>query len=245
SPCGYDPGVGFLAWGAWALHILGYPDQALESSRRSVALARAQAHPYTLASSLARVACVDLLRGDTQAARAHAEACGTRAAEEGFPSLAAVGTVVRGIVLAAEGRGAEGLARLREGRAAWQATGAVVLSTWILAALAEALGRAGQADEGLSVVAEGLAFARDQGERFYEAELHRLRGELLLLRPEAQAAGQAGAEACFRQALEVACRQQAKFWELRAAMSLSRLYQRQGRAAQARPPPAQASGCVQ
>src|SRR5262249_60018611 len=105
----------------------------------------------------------------------------------------------------------------------------------ILAALAEALGRAGEADEGLSAVDEGLAFARDKGERFFEAELHRLRGELLLLRPKAQAAGQAGAEACFHQALEVACRQQAKSWELRAAMSLSRLYQRQGRAAEGPP----------
>src|SRR5262249_8761183 len=69
SPCGYDAGVGLLAWGAVALHILGYPDQALESSHRSVALARAQAHPYTLAISLGRVTCVDLLRRDTQATR--------------------------------------------------------------------------------------------------------------------------------------------------------------------------------
>src|SRR5262249_59459050 len=107
--------------------------------------------------------------------------------------------------------------------------------TWIQAVRVSKLPRAVAAEEELSAVAEGLDFARDKGERFYEAELHRLRGELLLQRPEAQAAGQAGAEACFRQALEVACRQQAKSWELRAAMSLSRLYQRQGRQAEARP----------
>jgi predicted ATPase len=118
----------------------------------------------------------------------------------------------------------------------------VVTSTWALAALAEALGRAGQAEEGLTAVAEGLALAQTKGERYYDAELHRLQGELLLLPSQAQAAGQAEAEAYFRQALAIARRQQAKCWELRAVMSLGRLYRQQGRPAEARPLLAQTYG---
>jgi predicted ATPase len=232
---GYDPGVALRGWGAWLLHFLGYPDQALESSRRAVALARAQKHPFNLASALSSAAWLDLLRRDLQGARAHAEELLTLATEQGFPSFVAAVTLVRGVSLTAQGRGAEGLPELREGLTAWRATGALVMTTWILAVLAEALGQAGQPEEGLTAVAEGLAFAQAKGEHFYEAELHRLQGELLLLPARARAAGQAEAEACFRQAITIARRQQGKCWELRAVMSLARLYRRQGRPAEARP----------
>jgi predicted ATPase len=99
-----------------------------------------------------------------------------------------------------------------------------------LALLAEAYGKAGQAEEGLSVLAEALALAHSSGERYYEAEMHRLRGELLLMQGEAEAE----AEACFSRAIEVARRQQAKSWELRATVSLCRLWQEQGRIDEAR-----------
>jgi predicted ATPase len=159
----------------------------------------------------------------------------TLATEQGFPSFVAAATLVRGVALTAQGQRAEGLAQLREGWTAWQGTGALVMTTWILAILAEALGQAGQVEEGLSAVAEALAFAQDRGEHFYQAELYRLQGELLLLQSKAQPVGQAASEACFRQAIAIARRQQAKCWELRAVMSLSRLYRRQGRRAEARP----------
>src|SRR5262245_33379542 len=97
----------------------------------------------------------------------------------------------------------------------------------------EELGKAGLVEEGLAAVAEGLDFAETKGEHFSEAELHRVRGELLLRKDHS--AGQDEAESCFRQALAVARRQQAKSWELRAALSLCRLYQHQGREAEARP----------
>jgi predicted ATPase len=239
---GYDPGMGLLGLGATALHLLGYPDQARQRSREAVALARERAHPYGLAWALARATCVDLLRRDAQAARARADELVTLATEQGFPSFAAAGTHLQGIALAAQGRVAEGLGRLREGFTAWRATGAQVMTTWALAALAEVLGQAGQGEDGLAAVAEGLAFARDKGEHFSEAELHRLRGELLLLRPKAPPPVQAEAEACFRQALAVSRRQQAKSWELRAVMSLGRLYRQQGRMAEARPLLAEAYG---
>jgi predicted ATPase len=232
---GFDPGVVLLGWGALALHLLGYPDQALTTSCEAVALARAQAHPFGLAWALSNAAVVDFLRRDLQTARGRAEELLALATEQGFPSFVAAGTHLRGSALAAQGRGAEGFTLLREGSTAWCSTGALVWSSWLQAALAEASGQAGQIEDRLAAVAAGLAFAQGAGERFYEAGLHRLKGELLLLRPQAPPPVQAEAEACFRQALDVARRQQARSWELRAVMSLSRLYQRQGRQAEARP----------
>jgi predicted ATPase len=124
---------------------------------------------------------------------------------------------------------------MRDGLAAWHATGAGAHRSYQLAVLAEALGRAGQAEEALAALGEARALADGNGERYWEAELHRLRGEVLLARAEAGPAARAEAEACFRQALEVAGRQQAKSLELRAALSLARLSQGQGRGAEARP----------
>ena len=110
--------------------------------------------------------------------------------------------------------------------------GAEVLRPYVLGLLAEAYGKSGQAAEGLTVLEEALAMVEKTGQGVYEADLHRLQGELLLI----HAAGGAGAEAeaCFQQALTVARRQQAKALELRAAMSLGRLWQQQGQQAEAR-----------
>jgi predicted ATPase len=125
----------------------------------------------------------------------------------------------------------EGIAQLRQGLVAHLATGSVLGRPFILAWLAEAYGKVGQVEEGLTVVAEALTAVDTTGERVQEAELYRLRGELLLQHAMAQ---QEAAEACFQQALAIARRQQAKSWELRAAMSLSRLWQHQGQRAAAR-----------
>jgi predicted ATPase len=114
---------------------------------------------------------------------------------------------------------------------AYQATGSGFFRPYHLGLLAEAYAKGGQAEEGLSVLAEALAVVHKTGERLYEAELYRLKGELLLARSTYQTAE---AEACFHQALNIARRQQAKSWELRAAMSLSRLWQRQGKRDEAR-----------
>jgi predicted ATPase len=114
--------------------------------------------------------------------------------------------------------------------AAWRATGAEALRPYYLALLAEASGKRGQVEEGLHLLAEALAVANDTGECRWDAELHRLKGELLLARP---AEHHAEAETCFRQALDVARRQEAKAFELRATMSLARLWQRQGKRAAA------------
>jgi predicted ATPase len=124
---------------------------------------------------------------------------------------------------------------MRQGLAGWQATGALSHRPYQLALLAEALARAGQAAEGLAALAEALAVSAASGERFLEAELHRLRGELLLAGAAAGPAAWGEAEACFRQALDVARQQQAKSLELRAVTSLARLHRRQGRQSESRP----------
>jgi predicted ATPase len=130
--------------------------------------------------------------------------------------------IFRGWALAEQGE--EGTAQIRQGIDAWRAAGDELARPCCLALLAEACAKEGQPEEGLSALAEALATVHKTGERFYEAELYRLKGELLLARSTRQTAE---AETCFQQALDVARHQQAKSLELRAAMSLSRLWQRQ------------------
>ena len=139
-----------------------------------------------------------------------------------------------------------GLAQIRQGLATYQAIGAGIFQSYYLALLAEAYGKAGQAEEGLTALAEALAVVDKSGERFYEAELYRLKGELTLQKlsvvssqlsvpnPQPLAPSpQAEAEACFLKAIEIARQQQAKSLELRAVMSLARLWQQQGKKAEA------------
>jgi predicted ATPase len=153
--------------------------------------------------------------------------------EQGFAQELARATVTRGWALAAQGQGAEGLAQMRQGMAAYGTMGAVSARPYFLALLAEAYGSIGQPAEGLALLAEALATVDLTGEHGWGAELHRLKGEFLLAQAGARQQVQE-AEACFHQALDVACRHQAKSWELRAAISLSRLWQQQGKRTAAR-----------
>ncbi|MBO0701126.1 MAG: hypothetical protein J2P46_22205, partial [Zavarzinella sp.] len=155
--------------------------------------------------------------------RACAELALTIAADQGMSFWRAGGTVLRGWTIAEAGNPAEGVALLRDGLNAWEATGSVTYRTYFLALLAEALARDGRAAEGLPVIDEALGLVEQTSERLFEAELYRLRGELL--RPT----NKADAEACFYQALGVARRQGARSLELRAAMSLARLDPDRGR----------------
>ena len=146
-------------------------------------------------------------------------------------SLGATGALMQGWALVEEGQAEEGVAQIRQGLAARRATGTELYRPWFLALLAEAYGKVWQAAEGLVVLAEALAVVDKTGERFWEAELHRLQGELTL---QSRGSGlpstvEAEAEQCFHQALAVARTQQAKSWELRAATSLARLWHRQGK----------------
>jgi predicted ATPase len=138
-------------------------------------------------------------------------------------------------VLAEQGWEDEGIAQIQQGIAAFRATGAELYRPYFLALLAEAYEKAKQSEQGLAVLAEALAAVDNAGERFYEAELYRLKGELLLAqegcRPQAVGCREKTeeAEACFLKAIEVARKQQAKSLELRAVMSLAKLWQRQSK----------------
>jgi TOMM system kinase/cyclase fusion protein len=231
---GQDPGVACRAYGAVTLWWLGYPEQALRRSHEAVTLARELAHPVSLGFALFLTSWVPQFRREGQRTQERAEAAIALATEHGLPVFGAGGTIFRGWALtqrdaepgAGQGSGEEGIVQLQQGMAAWRATGAEALRPYYLALLAEATGKGGQVEAGLHLLAEALAVANDTGECRWDAELHRLKGELLLARPGEH---HAEAESCFCQALDIARQQQAKSLELRAAMSLSRLWQQQGK----------------
>jgi predicted ATPase len=232
---GQDPRVVCLAFGAVALWLLGYPEQALARSREAAALAREPGQPSsTLALVLHFAAILRQYRREAPAVQESAEATIAIATEHGFSFWLACGLVMRGCALAEQGAWANGIAQIRQGLSALTATGGEKPRAFFLALLAEALGRTGQIEEGLGVLSEALALMHGRGESFHEAELHRLQGELLLRQEKADVACRE-AEACFRKALDIARQQQAKSLELRAAMSLTRLHLEQGRQAEARP----------
>jgi predicted ATPase len=178
-------------------------------------------------------------RREAEKAQERATAAITLCTDQGFPFYLAFATIMRGWALAEQGEIEDGIVQLRQGLAAWRATGAEVGRPQYMALLAEACGGVGRVEEGLSVLAEALTFVENTKELYYEAEAYRLKGELL--RQEAEGRGQkaekeseAEAEACYRKAIEVAHRQQAKSLELRAVKSLSRLWQKQGNQEEAR-----------
>jgi predicted ATPase len=199
-------------------------------SHAALALAQKLSHPPSLAAVLAYVAFSHCLRREAHAAQEQAEAAMALASAQGFPQWLAVGMHVRGWVLAMQGQGEEGMAQMRQALAAWRAMGAGAIVSYFLALLVEACGQAGQAEEGLRLLAEARAHVDTTGERYFAAEVYRLKGELLLrqtIPDETQA------ETCLHQALDIARHQQTRAWELRAAVSLARLWQRQGKRAEA------------
>ncbi len=226
---GQDPGVTCRGY-VRPLWVLGYPDQALARSREATALAQELGHSFSLAFTLNWAATVHQFRREVRAAQERAEALIALSTEQGFALWIPFGTVLRGWALAEQGRRGEGIAQMRQGMAAWQATGAEVDLPYFLALQAEANAKGGQVEDGLALLAEALVIAHRYNDVYWEPEVYRLKGEFLLQ----QAAGRdEEAETCFRQALELARRQQAKLLELRAAMSLGRLWQGQGKRGEA------------
>ena len=225
-----DPGVYCLSEATAVLWQLGYPDQARKRNHEALTLAQELSHPFSLGYALSYAALLHQSCREGHVVQERAEALIALSTEQGFPIWLAWGTIWRGGALAQQGQGEEGLIQLRQGLVAMQATGAETFRSYLLALFAKAYGLTGQAEAGLRVVVEALAFIERTEERFHEAELHRLKGELTL-----QATGQrVEAEECFQQAMEVARHQQAKSWELRTATSLARLWQSQGKTIEAR-----------
>jgi class 3 adenylate cyclase/predicted ATPase len=233
SRFGHDEGLSGLVFAAHTLWYLGYPDQAMAKIGEALSLARELSHPLSLANALDFRAWLHIYRREAAPAQEQAEADLALSAEQGFEFFVAHGTAFRGWALVELGREEEGIAQICAGLAAYRATGAELERSYFLGLLAEAYGKVGRHEEGLRVVGEALAEVHKHGVRFYEAELYRLKGELLLIRNGGRGGSRTSAieeaEIWFRLALEMARRQQAKSLELRATISLSRLWQQQGK----------------
>jgi predicted ATPase len=226
-----------LAHLAVTLWLLGYPDQARQRSQELLTLLQELSHPYSLTNALALAAMLHYYLREEKAVQERAEVMIALCTEYGFPRWLAGGTILQGWALAAQGQEEAGIAQMREGLAAWQAAGLRLGRSCWLYLLAEAYGKAGQVEAGLRVLDEALAAVHKSGECRWEAELYRLKGELLLRQPVGACFNPAPmeeAETCFRQAVHMARRQRAKSLELQAVMCLSRLMRQQGKRTEAR-----------
>jgi predicted ATPase len=223
---GHDTRVCGLVFTTLALWYLGYPDQSLHRLHEALRAARALDHPLSLCLLLRHAPLHQRFYRDLCAVQEHTEELRTVATEQGFASEGAYATMMEGWLLAMTGEVEAGITQLHQGLAAYQDTGGAVWRPIYLSMLAEAYSKGGQSAEALRIVDEALALVNATGERVYEAEIHRLRGDLLLQLSSDDAAE---AEARFHKAIEIACHQQAKSLELRAATSLARLWQQQGK----------------
>jgi DNA-binding SARP family transcriptional activator/predicted ATPase len=227
---GQDPGVVSRIRLALDLWYLGYPAQAVQRSQEALELAQELAHPLSLAYALNFAAWLSIDRRDVQTAREQADAMMALSKEQGLVFWPPTATIFQGWVLAQQGDVATGIAQMRQGISAYQVTGEQLHLPYALVLLAQAYGQAGAIEQGLGTLGEALSMMEETGQRFYEAELYRLRGELLRV----QGVDELEIEQFFRQALEIARRQEAKSLELRAVMSLARLWQSQARGTEAR-----------
>jgi predicted ATPase len=224
-----------MAHGLW---VLGYPEQAWRRMREAQHLAQDLGHPYSLALALCWSALLQIECGDGRVAQEHADMGVVLASEHGFLNYAAGGTALRGGALIVQKQWGEGIAQIRQGLEAYSGD---LIRTAYLTWLAEGYEGAGQISEGLAAVAEALRLMEKSDERFYETEVYRIKGQLVLqsrvqslesensnpqpLTPNLQVEGEA--EECFLKAIEIAQKQQAKSLELRAVMSLVRLRRQQ------------------
>jgi predicted ATPase len=223
---GEDAGVVCRSFAPWALWYLGYPDQGLVQTQQAVTLEQQRAHPLSLSYVWCCAAMFHQFRREVRAAQESAEAAISFATEQGFPQWKANGLIMRGWALVQQGQVRDGIEQLTEGLSAFRATGAEHLRLYWLALLAEAHGTLGEPEAGLAVLTEALALVDTTGARWCEPELYRLKGVLLL---QQSSDNQAEAEHCFHHALDIARNQQAQSLELRAATSLARLWQQQGK----------------
>ena len=247
---GVDPKVNCLLYLAQTLWYLGYPTQALRRVQEVLSWVQGLAHPYSVAGALWEASRLHQHCGDVPAMQARAEAAIALSTEQGFTLFLAMGRIFRGWVLAEQGHLEEGVTELRQGLAAYRATEANILLPYYLALLSEVYGKAGQLEKGLGALAEALKIVSKTREHHQEAELYRLKGELTLQRvnQKAKSKGQKSkmtspqplipkiqgevtreAEGYFLKAVEIARKQQAKSLELRATVSLTRLWQSHGK----------------
>jgi predicted ATPase len=237
SYAGQDPRVTASVFSAWAFQASGYPDKALARTREALSYAQQLSDPYSLAYAEGIAAGVHQFRREAELTRDLADAGLNVATDHGFPFWWAFQTILLGWVSVNRGNVDQGIEQMRRGMEAYLDTGAELLRPYFIGLLAEAFAAKGSVERGLTLLDEALEIVDKTGERFYEAELYRLKGELLVRshsdrRESHDLTAQAfplSEEECFLKAASVAQRQQAKWFELRSAMNLARLWQRQGR----------------
>jgi predicted ATPase len=222
---GLNAGVLYRSFMAHTLWYLGFPEQALGQNEASLTLARTHALPFSEAGALAYAAMLHQLRQEWHLARTQAAAAIALCTELGFPYYLAWAIVVEGAALVEQGETEKGIAQIRRGLAELRAIGSRIREPYYLSLLARAYTKAGQIEEGLYTLAEALVCAYERGDQCHISELQRLKGDFLWQ----QAADEEEVEACFHQAIAISRQHQAKSLELRAVISLSRLWQAQGK----------------
>jgi predicted ATPase len=223
---GEEAGVLCHSLTAWTLWYLGYPEQGWARNDEALTFAQQHAHLYSLSFVLCGAAFFHQFRREVRLTQERAEATISLTKEQGFPFWRAVGSLLRGWALAHQGWAQEGIEQITQGLSAFRATEAEQVRPYFLALLAEVHGTLGEPEAGLEVLKEALTLVDKTGERWYAPELYRLKGELLLQQSSDHSTE---AEVCFHHAISIAQNQSAKSWELRAATSLARLWQQQGK----------------
>jgi class 3 adenylate cyclase/predicted ATPase len=228
---GVDLGVGCVAYDARTLWFLGYPDQAVARGEEAIGLAQAAGLSLTLTQALGMLGIVHQARRDHTSTMRWIQKTIEHSAEHGHTYWIVLGDILRGWLLAQTGEPKEGAKLISLGLANYRATGARLGESWFYLMLADAYEKNGQFSQALAQISNALEHIRETEEEYYAAEVHRIKGELLLVGGKA---AHAEVEVCFRRALEIADRQDAKGWELRAAMSMATLLITTGRRKQGR-----------
>ena len=218
-----NPGVAMPCFAAWSLWFLGLPDQAMDRMNEAVALARELREPQGLAHALFFAAVLYHLRRDLRMTERYVESVVDISREHGLVLYQAMATFMNAWIQSQQEREGDGIDRLREALTALHATGTSLMRPHLLGLLGSALSKVEQNEEALRLLDEAITTVSSNGERYFEAELYRLKGELLFKHAPANA------EACFKRSLEIAESQKAKSWQLRTAMSLARLYHDEGK----------------
>ncbi len=209
---------GFIGWSLW---LLGYPDRALKTIRDAVALAKELGHPHSVAMAMQNLLMVHQFRREVQPTFEHANIMAALCREHGFQLWTAGAMILRGWASCSMGKEKEGIDEMEQGLASWRATGAELPVPYYLGLLAQSYAKVGERKKGFALLDEALRNSNRSGEAWWRAELYRLKGELSLGPPESNPSA---SEDSFNTAWEIARSQKARSLELRAAVSLGRLY---------------------
>ena len=216
-----NPGVAMPCFAAWAFWFTGLPDQALDRMEEALTLARDLAEPQGLAHAALFASVLYQFRRDRLMTQYYAEAVIDISREHGLVLYGAMAMIMQGWTLSERGGGREAVDQMREALAELDTTGTFLVRPHFLALLAEVLSTLDETEEAMTVLNEAIAMVDNKGERYYEAELYCLKGELLL---KQSADNRSKAEECFKRSMAIAESQNARSWQLRTAMSLARLH---------------------